>query len=51
MKSYYRIALKRGQYAEEALNGGFICTGFLPNIDLTGKSDKMSLFIAENTLS
>lgn len=37
MKNYYRIALKRGQYAEEALNGGFICAGFLPDVDLTGK--------------
>lgn len=38
MKSYYRIALgKGGQYADEARTGGYICAGFLPDVDLTGK--------------
>ncbi len=37
MKSYYRIALSRGQYAEEARIGGFVCAGFLPDVDLSGK--------------
>lgn len=38
MKNYYRIALGRGgQFAEEARVGGFICAGFLPTVDLTGK--------------
>lgn len=38
MKSYYRIALgKGGQYADEARTGGYICAGFLRDVDLTGK--------------
>lgn len=38
MKSYYRIALgKGGQYADDARTSGYICAGFLPDMDLTGK--------------